>query len=54
MEDPAHTFASEMALDLFNFCVGQLEIGISDGCWPGFKDNVDKDHFQVSSVLDTD
>ena len=54
MEDPAHAFASEMALDLFDFCVGQLEIGISDERWPGFKDDVDEDDFQVSPVLGTD
>jgi hypothetical protein len=53
-EDAAQAFASEMALDLFDFCVGQLEIGISNGCWPGFKDDVDEDDFQVSSVWGTD
>jgi len=53
-EDPAHAFASEMALDLFDFCVEQLEIGISDKCWPDFEDDVDEDDFQVSSVLGAD
>ena len=56
MEDPAQAFASEMGLDLFNFCMRQLEIGLSesDECWPDFGDDVDEDDLQVSSLLDTD
>jgi hypothetical protein len=54
-EDPAQAFASEMGLDLFDFCVRQLEIGLSesDECQPDFGDDVDEDDFQVSSLLGT-
>jgi len=56
MEDPAQAFASEMGLDLFNFCMRELEIGFyeSDECWPDFGDDVDEDDLQVSSLLDPD
>jgi hypothetical protein len=46
--DPAHTFASEMGLDLLNFCMDQLERGMVEA---SSSDNLDEDTFEASAQI---
>jgi hypothetical protein len=47
VEDPAEASASEMGLELLDFCLEQLEREISRNCLPEFQDDLDEDAFQV-------
>jgi len=48
MADPAHTFASEMGLDLLDFCMDQLERGMVEA---SSSDNLDEDTFEASAQI---
>jgi hypothetical protein len=46
--DPAHTFASEMGLDLLDFCMDQLERGMVEA---SSSDDLDEDMFEASARI---